>query len=322
MPVTKPQTANYAGNVRAHAVRVRLPVFAESVISVPKGANVNLVESVIAKARRGFRESGMDDYQIQQAEAEIRRRMSEEPDPRIALIGFTGVGKSSTINSLFNAGHEIGHVRACTQEAKEVRGEVSEYTGSKGSVIVYDMPGLGEDLWADQRHLRTYAAVLPRVDVAVWTFHAGDRAMTPMQNALMTLQKEIGPGFVNRLVFAINKADKTEPGETAWNDRLNVPSPEQRAHMQDFEANVLEKVRQVLPSWQGQIVSYSAKKRYRLELLMTAMVSAASSSRKWLLEQRADVVDYLEGVDPSVVEFVRAHGAELGEPGSRPWRRG
>jgi GTP-binding protein EngB required for normal cell division len=32
--------------------------------------------------------------------------------PRIALIGETGVGKSSTINGLFNAGCEVSHRRA------------------------------------------------------------------------------------------------------------------------------------------------------------------------------------------------------------------
>ena len=55
---------------------------------------------------------------------------------------------------------------------------------------------------------------------------------------------------------------------------------------------------------------------------MTAMVDAVGAQRRWVLEQRADVADYLEEIDPSMVEFVRHQGANLGDRGSRPWRRG
>lgn len=175
------------------------------------------------QAEEELRRSGMTDAQVQQISSEIDAGLAAVDPPRVALIGFTGVGKSSTINALFNAGQPIGHVRACTQEAREVRGEVSEYLGRNGSVIVYDMPGLGEDISADQKHLETYAAVLPRVDVAMWTFHAGDRAMTPMQSAILTLQRHLGPDFASKLVFAVNKADAIAPGEMAWMTKFNLP---------------------------------------------------------------------------------------------------
>ncbi len=268
-----------------------------------------------------LRNAGATEEQLRVAEKEINRRVQEQPDPKVALIGFTGVGKSSTINALFNAGQEISDVRACTQEAYAVRGEVNEYIGSQGRVIVYDMPGLGEDLHADQRHLRTYEAVLPRVDVAVWTFHAGDRAMTPMQQALLTLQDRIGPQFSEKLMFAVNKADAIAPGEKAWVESMKVPSREQQVNIVEFEQYILEKVRQVLPRWNGHIVTYSARQKYRLEPLMTAMVETVGVQRRWILEQRADVADYLDGMNPAVVEFIRSQGENLGERGSRPWRQ-
>lgn len=280
-----------------------------------------MFDRIKKQALDAMRQAGMSESQVNQASREIDRRITEQGDPRIALIGFTGVGKSSTINALFNAGQEIGHVRACTQEAHEVQGDVTEYTGHKGSIIVYDMPGLGEDIRADEKHLATYAAVLPRVDVAVWTFHAGDRAMTPMQQAILTLQRHIGTEFTSKLLFAINKADAIAPGETAWRTQFNLPSKEQAAHLEDFERYVGEKVAQVIPNWQGNIVTYSARQRYRLEILMTAMVEAASSSRRWTLEQRADVADMTEGLDPQVLAFLRHNGGGLGPEGSRPWRQ-
>lgn len=274
------------------------------------------------QALDAMRQAGMTDDQVQKASGELDRRMVEQGDPKIALIGFTGVGKSSTINALFNAGQAIGHVRACTQEAHEVQGDVTEYTGRKGSIIVYDMPGLGEDIRADERHLATYASVLPKVDVAVWIFHAGDRAMTPMQQALQKLTQLIGSEFSSRLLFATNKADAIAPGELAWMTKFNLPSKEQKANLDEFETYVLEKVHQVLPQWRGSIVTYSSRHRYRLEQLMTAMVESADSSRRWTLEQRADVGNYLEEMDPQVLAYLKDHGDDLGPEGSRPWRQG
>ena len=280
-----------------------------------------MIERIIRQLLNLLRNHGVTESQVRMAEVELRQRMDNEPAPRIALIGFTGVGKSSTINALFNAGQEISNVRACTKEAHEIRASVREYFGSQGTIVVYDMPGLGEDLQADKKHLDTYASVLPRVDVAVWTFHAGDRAMPPMQQALLTLQDRIGPEFAKKLIFAVNKADAIAPGETAWVRQANIPSQEQQKNIAEFESYVCEKVRQVWPKWDGRIVTYSARQKYRLERLMTAMVDAVESQRRWVLEQRADVADFLEEVDPSMVEFVRHQGNNLGARGSRPWRQ-
>ena len=282
----------------------------------------SMFERLLRQLVDAFRNYGATESQVQMVEAGLRQKMADEPSPRIALIGFTGVGKSSTINALFNAGQEISDVRACTKEAHEIRANVSEYSGSQGTIVVYDMPGLGEDLRADKKHLETYASFLPRVDVAVWTFHAGDRAMTPMQQALLTLQDRIGHEFTKKLIFAVNKADTIAPGETAWIRQANVPSHEQQKNIAEFENYIREKVRQVWPEWDGRIVTYSARQKYRLESLMTAMVDAVGAQRRWVLEQRADVADYLEEIDPSMVEFVRHQGANLGDRGSRPWRRG
>jgi uncharacterized protein len=110
--------------------------------------------------------------------SQIDQKIANEPPPRVALIGETGVGKSSTLNSLFNAGMEISHTEACTQEAMEIRVplgsmlarnlKIDTVEATLGDLVVYDMPELGEGLSARDQHLSTYDGILRRVDTALW----------------------------------------------------------------------------------------------------------------------------------------------------------
>ena len=250
-------------------------------------------------------QSGMNEKQIEDVRSRLIAKEQEVPDPTIAFIGFTGVGKSSTLNALFNAGQAVSDVRACTQYAQMFSGNIEKYTGSKGSINVYDMPGLGESITKDRQHLNQYKQIIPRCDVVIWTFHANDRTMTPMQNAILTLINEIGSDFTERLIFVINKADTIAPGETAWNTQMNIPSAEQKQNIEEFEKYILDKIHEILPRWSGQIITYSAKRRYHLEQLMTAMVKAMPERMGWVLDDRADVADYIELIDPEYRDYIR-----------------
>lgn len=260
----------------------------------------------VNKLRNQLSSQGASSAQIESTVMQLKDKIDNEALPRIAMIGFTGVGKSTTLNALFNAGQPTGDIRACTQKEAQIIGDVSKYTGSKGSVIIYDMPGLGEDLKADQRHFETYKKVLPLVDLAVWTFHTGDRSMTPMQEALLALFRYIGKDFSSKLMFAINKADAIAPGESDWNQQLNIPSQVQRKNINELEKYIMEKVHQIIPYWKGPIVSYSAKKFFRLEQLMTAMIETLDSSRRWVLDSVADVADTTKLINPQYYEYINS----------------
>ena len=128
--------------------------------------------------------------------------------------------------------------------------------------------------------------------------------MKPEQEALLLLKNTFGRSFIDRLVIVINKADITAPGETAWRRDFNMPSLEQQQNIATFEKYVADKVKEVLPEWRGKIISYSAKYRYRLDILMTAIVEAVPKQRRWVYDRSADVADFTELIEPRYKEYI------------------
>jgi len=241
----------------------------------------------------------LDQRTTQDFQNEIERRIEAEPPIRIALIGLTGVGKSSTINVLFNSGARVSHTRACTKEAEEYETDVKEYPTSKGRKIhVFDMPGLGEDIDEDRAHIETYARVLPNVDVALWIMSAINRAIRPVQEFL----RDHGHLTPN-LVVGVNKVDLVPPGAEAWNKTFNLPSLEQEQNIKGREDDIREKLRRW--DWNGEVIAYSAEKRYQLPELLRQMLGAASEKRRWVLEQSTEVAPFEDLVDSTVLQRAR-----------------
>src|SRR5215470_13543803 len=195
--------------------------------------------------------------------------------PAIAIIGKTGVGKSSTINALFNTHLPISHVEACTQIEQEVSFDGAILKPGAKSILVFDMPGLGEDIDADERHRKTYARVLERCDVAVWVLAAAGpaRAMAYDQIMIRDVVSKANREAAERLVVGLNQIDVIQPGQ--WIDRANVPSREQKESIRHRVEDIKQKLLKVCPTLTAQrIVPYSAVKRFNLLPLFEAMLNA------------------------------------------------
>lgn len=233
---------------------------------------------------------------------DIEDKIDNEPPPRFAFLGQTGVGKSSTLNALFRAGVEVSHTRACTQDAIGIEIKLNKVTGANGSLIAYDMPGLGESRIADDRYISTYTRVLQKVDVALWILDAQNRAMSEIQRNLEEQVRVINPKLMQKMVVALNKADLVYPGN--WHPQANLPSEEQENHIAGRIQDVKSKIQEVIPEWKGTVIAYSAEKRYNLPQLFSAMLDAVPVQRQWVVASRKALADFLELVDPCLLPSI------------------
>jgi predicted GTPase len=229
----------------------------------------------------------------------VLEKADNEPPPVVALIGESGVGKSSTLNALFNAGQETSHYKACTVKECAVEVSAQPVEGARGILQVYDMPGLGESMATRERNLEAYERVLAKADVALWILDANFRAIESVQLALTGELRSINHALVDRMVFALNKVDLVHPGETAWHPLANIPSEEQEQNIQGRIADVEAKIIEAVPKWHGAIIGYSATKRYNLPQLFYEMLAAVPERRGWVLASRKALADFLELVNPA-----------------------
>lgn len=231
-----------------------------------------------------------------------RVRQELSVPPKIAVIGKTGVGKSSTINALFGSTLAVSHTKSCTQLEEVVKVK----RGAK-SLIVFDMPGLLEDIDADEVHKETYAKVIPQCDVAVWVLDAADRAIAEDQKMLRDVVGPAKPDLLARLVIGLNKVDEIQPGE--WIGPANIPSRTQKESIERRIADITQKLLKVCPDLKAdRIVPYSALRRYRLTKLRNAMEVACPPHRMWVLKSRESVADYRELIDRSILNEIGRRG--------------
>lgn len=219
----------------------------------------------------------------------------KESPPRIAIIGKAGVGKSSTINSLFNTDLRVGHTRRGTYRTKQLNikpgGELINM--ERGEIIVYDMPGLGDDIDVDEKTKSIYRDVLAQSDVAIWVVSAIDRSLALDQILLREIIGDANPDLYSRLIIGVNKLDLVHPDN--WNRRINLPSKKQEQNFDKVLKWVEKSISKVCPDLTpDRIVGYSAFRRYNLPYLFRVMLDACPDERAWLLNERRNIADFTD----------------------------
>jgi uncharacterized protein len=144
---------------------------------------------------------------------QLRSRILDESNKplTVAIMGQTGVGKSTLLNGLFGANLRVGDIRPTTKIPEPV--EVAGLTGHP--LTFWDMPGLGESDSADQTYLAMYREKLSESDVVLWALHADSRSTLFDATALKAVLAGPDPdhrrALMQRVTFVLTKADLITP---------------------------------------------------------------------------------------------------------------
>lgn len=143
-------------------------------------------------------------------------------EPVIGVMGKTGAGKSSLCNALF-AGDisPVSDTSACTREPLRFRIQVGRH-----SMMLVDLPGVGESESRDQEYQMLYKRLLPRMDLILWVIKADDRALSVDEHFF----REVIGLHSYKVLFVVNQVDKLEPSHE-WHSLSCTPSSRQKINL-------------------------------------------------------------------------------------------
>ena len=166
-------------------------------------------------------------------ELEEKLEYLAEEQVNILIVGGTGVGKSSTINALFqsNGRHLNSDEEAIVGKGPDPETQtISSY--ALDNLIIWDSPGLGESVQKDLLHIRSINAKLMEktkdnrylIDLVLVLLDAGSRDYDSTFRVLQTVKIRIPS--LERIVVGSRERERSQDqrqhGEYDAHDRLDL----------------------------------------------------------------------------------------------------
>lgn len=187
-----------------------------------------------------------------------RLRSLMQYEPVIGIMGKTVAGKSSLCNALFQGEvTPVSDVNACTRDVLRLRLSSGDH-----SLILVDLPGVGESEQRDEEYEYLYRKVLPDLDLILWVIKADDRAFSVDER----FYRRVMSDHQQRVLFVVNQADKIEPCHE-WNASSNAPSPLQLTNI----VTKLDSIRQLF-SPSHPVCAVSVRTEWNLPSMVETMM--------------------------------------------------
>lgn len=202
----------------------------------------------------------------------------------ILLVGATGVGKSSTLNGIFNT--EIAKVGYGVEPETK---NIASYS-LNSYLRFHDSAGLGDGKDADMSHaekikslldeqcgLRDSSEVFYLIDLVLVLIDGGSRDLgTTFKLLEKIVLNNISP---DRVIVAINQADMAMKGRY-WNYHLNKPEPVLEDFLEDQCHSIIRRISHSTGLSINKPIYYSAAKSYNVDGLLNAIVDNAPKTRR------------------------------------------
>ncbi|HAI9133494.1 TPA: GTPase family protein, partial [Escherichia coli] len=128
-------------------------------------------------------------------------------------------------------------VHAGTREVRRFR-----LSGHGHSMVITDLPGVGESRDRDAEYEALYRDILPELDLVLWLIKADDRALSVDEY----FWRHILQCGHQQVLFVVTQADKTEPCHE-WDMAGIQPSPAQAQNIREKTEAVFRLFRPVHP---------------------------------------------------------------------------
>lgn len=270
---------------------------------------MNNSENRFARFLHAFKNSIRSSSMSIEEQKEAIQRLTNlgDQEVNILLVGGTGVGKSSTVNALFEPDESSASRKECATVGRGARPEtqvISKFNISE-NLIVWDSPGLGESTAKDILHIREINSLIQKtnenneflIDLVLVILDGGSRDYDSAFRLLKTIKSQISEH--HRILVAINKIDMLAQGEW-WDYNQNKPEPNLEAWIDKKIQNTKQRIYDecglsVTP------IAYSAGRSddgwgysnsYQISELLTQIISAVPENKRIaiLKETRKEVL--------------------------------